>query len=349
MGVWYATREDVKSALDFAETARNDSQVDRALENASRSVESLTHRRFYPELTTRYFDWPNNQYAKAYRLWLEANELISATTFTSGGTTVSSMDYFLRRSDDLNEPPYTYVEIDLDSSAAFSSGGTHQRAIAILGLYGYKNETTPAGSLAEALDASETGVDVSDSYLAGVGSVLVCESERMIVTGKTLLTVTTMTGSSLTADKSNVTVGVTLGSAFHVGEIITIDSERMRIIDIAGNSLIVKRAWDGSVLATHTTGATIYAPRTLTVVRGALGTTAASHADTTALTKQVYPGPVVALTVAYALNELLQESSGYARVAGSGDNQREFTGRGIAALEEDCKRSVGRQARIGAI
>lgn len=349
MGIWYATREDVKSALDTMETARNDSQVDRALENASRSVEALTHRRFYPELTTRYFDWPNTQTAKSYRLWLESNELISATTFISGGTTISSNDYFLRRADDLNEPPYTYVEVDLDSSAAFSSGNTHQRSISILGLYGYKNETTPAGAVAEAVDGSETAVDVSDSSLVGVGSLLNCETERMLVTGKSLLSVTTITGSSLTAVNSDVTVGVASGSAFHIGEIITVDAERMRIIDIAGNNLIVKRAWDGSVLATHNTASTIYAPRTLTVVRGSLGTTAATHSDTTALTRQVYPGPVVALTVAYALNELLQESSGYARVAGSGENAKEFTGRGIADLESDCVRAVGRQMRSGAI
>lgn len=349
MGIWYATREDVKSALDVMETARNDSQVDRALENASRSVEGLTHRRFYPELATRYFDWPNGQYARAYRLWLDANELISATTFISGGTTISANDYFLRRADDKDEPPYTYVEVDLSSSAALSSGSTHQRAISILGLYGYKNETMPAGAVAEAVDISETAVDVSDSSLVGVGSLLTCESERMTVTGKSSLLVTTITGASLTAVNSDVTIGVTSGPAFHTGEIITVDAERMRVVDVVGNNLVVKRAWDGSVLATHTTGASIYAPRTLTVVRASLGTTAATHADTTALTRQVYPGPVVSLTVAYALNELLQESSGYARVAGTGENAKEFTGRGIAALESDCMRAVGRQARIGAI
>ena len=349
MGVWYATREDVKSALDIMETARNDVQVDRAIENASRQVEALTHRRFYPELATRYFDWPNASYAESYRLWLDSNELISATTVVSGGTTILASKYDLRRSDDLSEPPYTYLELSLSSNAAFSSGSTHQRSLSILGLYGYKNDTSPAGALAEALDNSETGVDVNDSAIVGVGTLLNCESERMIVTGKSLLSVTTITGASLTAVNSDALVGVTAGTAFKTGEVITVDAEKMRIIDIAGNNLIVKRAWDGSVLATHSTGATIYAPRTLTVVRAALGTTVATHADTTALTKQTYPGPVVALTVAYSLNELLQESTGYARSVGTGDNQREFSERGIKELASDCMRAVGRQMRSGAI
>src|SRR5690606_22447868 len=56
---WYTTRETVKAALDYKETARNDAQVDRAIESASRAVEGLLHRRFYPETATRYFDWPN--------------------------------------------------------------------------------------------------------------------------------------------------------------------------------------------------------------------------------------------------------------------------------------------------
>lgn len=349
VGIWYATREDVKSSLDIMETARNDSQVDRALENASRSVEGLTHRRFYPELTTRYFDWPNTQGAKPWRLWLDSNELVSASVVTSGGTTIVSNDYFLRRSDDLDEPPYTFVEVDLASSASFGPGSTHQRSIAITGVYGYTTTQTPAGALAEALDSSETLVDTTDSSLVGIGSLLLCESERMMVTGKSLLDTATITGAALTAVNSDNIVGVNDGTAFHIGEVITIGSERMRIIDIAGNNLIVKRAWDGSVLAAHNQAVTIYTPRRLTVERAALGTTAATHADTTALTRQVYPGPVVSLTAAYALNELLQESSGYARVAGSGDNQREFTGRGIKDLEVECMRAVGRQMRTGTV
>jgi len=39
MGIWYATREQVKAALDAAETARNDAQVDRAIESGARSIE----------------------------------------------------------------------------------------------------------------------------------------------------------------------------------------------------------------------------------------------------------------------------------------------------------------------
>ena len=82
--------------------------------------------------------------------------------------------------------------------------------------------------------------------------------------------------SDMTAQQNNVTISAS-GSGFNVGEVILVDSERMLIVDIAGNYLTVKRAWDGSVLAIHSTGADIYTLRLLTVTRGALGTTAGTH------------------------------------------------------------------------
>jgi hypothetical protein len=349
MGVWYVTRETVKTVLDVAETAYKNAQVDRAIEAASRSVEGLLHRRFYPWTGTRYFDWPGVYSRVPWRLWLGANEVISVSAITvdNGATSFSANQYFLRRADGRDEPPYTYVEVNLSTNAAFSAGSTMQRAVAITGVFGHSADETPAGSTAEALDASETGVDVTDSTV-GVGAILRVDSERLIVTGKSLLTTGQTLQVNLGDSEANQTVAVTTGSAFTVGEIITLDAERMLIVDIAGNNLSVVRAWDGSTLATHS-GSTIYAPRTLTVQRGALGTTAATHLTSATLAAHVVPGPVETLATAYALNTLLQQSSGYARVSGSGDNQREFTGRSIRNLEQDAVRAFGRQARVGAI
>lgn len=47
----YCTRQDVKRALDVHETARSNGQVDRAVEAASRTIEGVLHRRFYPNST----------------------------------------------------------------------------------------------------------------------------------------------------------------------------------------------------------------------------------------------------------------------------------------------------------
>lgn len=348
MGIWYTTREDVKRSLDMNETARSDALVDRAIEAASRAVEGLLHRSFAPILATRYFDWPNHQYARAWRLWLDENELISVTTLTSGGTTISSSDYFLEPVN--SGPPYDRVEIDMDSSASFSSGDTWQRSIAITGLWGYRNDETTVGATAEALDASETGVDVdgATASLVGVGSVIRIDSERMAVTGRSALTTGQTLQSALTIQNNAVSVAVTDGTAFSVGETILLDSERMLIVDIAGNTLTVKRGWDGSVLATHS-GSTIYGYRTLTVVRGSLGTTAATHSTSAPVYRWDVPGPVRELTMAESLNSIEQARSAYARTAGSEENEREAKAYGLESLRKSVRRSHGRNGRVGGV
>jgi len=68
----YATREDVMRALDSKLTARNAAQIDRALQSASRDIEALCHRTFYPEQAERSWDWPDSQQRPSWRLWLES-------------------------------------------------------------------------------------------------------------------------------------------------------------------------------------------------------------------------------------------------------------------------------------
>lgn len=351
MGVWYASREDVKAVANIV-TARDDRLVDDAIESGSRNVEGLLHRRFYPWIGTRKLDWPNHQYARPWVLWLDNNEMISisALKVNNGVTTLGVSTYFLRRSDEVDEPPYDKIEIDLGTSGAFSSGTTHQRAIWPTGIFGYTVSTTTVGTVSEVLDASETGVDVSDSSAIGVGDLLKVDSEYMTVTARSMVTTgQTVITTALTAQKNNVSILVTSGAALNVGELILIESERMRVEDIAGNTVTVERAIDGSVLAAHNTGVTIYAPRSLTVERGSVGSTADTHLISATLLKHAVPGLVKSLTIAYSLNQLQQQGAAYARVAGQGDNAKEFTGRGIKALEDDAKQAHGRVLRIGAV
>lgn len=346
--VCYCTREQVKAALDVAATAYADTRVDRAIESASDDVDGLCHRRFWPQTGTRYFSWPDSQSPTSWRIWLDADEAVSVSALVSGGVTIGSGDYFLEPAN--SGPPYTHLEVDLASSSAFGSGSTHQRAVAVTGVFaGCPAAEAAAGATAEGLDASETGVDVTDSAGVGVGDLVRVDSERMLVTGKTMLTTGQVLGSpALTASAANVSLTVTTGSAYSPGETVLLDSERMLVLDVAGNVLTVRRAYDGSVLAAHT-GSTIYAPRTLTVVRGFAGTTAATHSTSAAVVRHAAPGLVRDLALAYALNQVLQESAGYARVAGQGDNAREFTGRGVKDIEADCYQRHGRKARTRAV
>lgn len=352
----YATIESVRRALDVKWSANQDDQIGRALEAAADSMDGgtgriggLLKRRFYPETDTRYFDWPGESRSRPWRLWLDANELISVTTLTAGGTTIAAADYNLEPN---TGPPYNRVEIDLSSSAAFSSGNTHQRAIAITGLWGYAADTVTAGALAEALDASETGVDVTDSSAIGAGDLIKVDSEYLLVTARTMLDtgVNIDAGDSLTAAKNDVSLTVSSSSGAPVaGETILIDSERMLVTDVAGTVLTVVRAYDGTVLAAHSANADIYAPRTLTVTRGAVGSTAATHTTSTAVSRHVSPGLLRSLVVAEAITIGQQDNAGWARTAGSGDNEREVGGRGVASLRAQAVESLGRKARHRAV
>ncbi|CAM5250906.1 hypothetical protein SGLAM104S_01631 [Streptomyces glaucescens] len=344
---WYATREEIKIELDVKETARSNARIDRALDDASRAVEGLCHRRFYPEIATKYFDWPASQGGTSWRLWLDANEVISVTSLSAGGVTIPSTDFFLEPNQ--YGPPYNRIEIDLDSSAAFGGGDTHQRNIAVTGLFGYRLDETTVGATAEALDASETSIDVdaATSAAVGVGSLLRIDSERVIVTGRSQLdTGQTLAGSGLTAQNNSVTVTVQSGAAFAAGETILIDGERMRVDDIAGTTLVVTRAWDGSTIAAHSAGAAIYAPRSLAVERGVLGTTAATHSSGATVHRFDPPGPVRQFVIAEAINDLLQGRAGYARTAWTGEYEREVVARGLKELRERVYASHGRKARL---
>lgn len=352
--VWYCTREDVMRGLDVKLSARNVAQVDRCIEAGARSLEGRLGRTFRPVQATRYFDWPDRGSPTSWRLWLEQHDLISLDTLVAGGTTIASGDYFLEPVN--SGPPYRWIEIDLSSSAVFQAGSTHQRAIAGTGLWGHSNNEASAGLVDEALDASETAVDVSDSSLVGVGDILRVDDERLQVTERAMVdtgqNVTTLTALA----SSNTITGISAGE-IHVGELLLVDSERMLVVDVSGTTVTVKRAWDGTVLAAHTAGADIYAPRTLTVDRGALGTTAATHSDQATLYRHLVPGLVRELNAAEAINLLQQEGTGYARRSGLGEargtgkpnSDVEASGRGLDDIRDQAEVAFGRKARTWAV
>jgi hypothetical protein len=345
-GIRYATREDIMRALDVQTTARNRRQIDDALEAASRSVEGLCHRTFAPVLATRYFDWPARP-ATGYTPWilrLNDSELISVSALSSGGNAIPDGDFNLEPN--RVGPPYSRIEINLSTSAAYGGGPTYQRDVTVTGLWGYRDTETTLGATTAAVATATAGtltVDGATSALVGVGSVLRVDDERVIVTDRGNAD-TGQTGT-LAASKGAVTLAVADGTQFAVDEVLLLDSERVRVDDIAGNNLTVERAYDGTTLAAHT-AATIYAPRTLTVTRGALGTTAATHANAATVYRWEPPGLIRQLVKAEAIWALLQERSGWFRNASaSGRSAPEISRTALDALREQAYVEHGRKAR----
>jgi len=344
--VWYVTRDEVKAALDMRNTARADPKIDRNIESCSRQVEAILHRRFYPEIATRYFPWPDSV-DEPGTLWLNDSELVSATTITSGGVTIAAGTGYNLEPNQWG-PPYNRVEILRSGTASFG-GGYGQRDVAITGVFGYQNDETPGPVLAGAIATTSTTALTTGAGNVSVGALIRVDSERMIVTARSSVTTgQTLTGALLAAN-NGTTVTVADGTALAIGETILVDAERMTIDDIAGNTLVVRRAVDGTVLATHSIGATLYAPRRLTVARGQLGTTAATHADASTVQLFVFPGPVRAFTMALTMDTIEQESAAYARTTGSGNSIRDTGGRGLEIARKTAITAVGRFGRTAAI
>lgn len=354
--VRYASVEDVKHALDTQFTARMDAQILADIESHTETVEGFLHRKFWPCIDTRYWDWPNLQYAWPFTLHLESDELLSVTTLTSGGTTIPAQNYFLEPN--RSGPPYYRLEIDLTSNSSFGgSSGTWQRNIAITGVFGAWNRTVAAGTLTAGINASATTITVSDSSLVGVGPAILVGGEYMTVEARTMVSTGTTIAGNLTLSQTGagITVPVADGTKVNAGETILVDAERMLVQDVIGNSLNVKRAWDGTPLAAHTTGATIYAPRQLTVVRGCWGTTAAAHLQGDAIGQHAVPALIRDLTVAEVIVHAQWMSAGGTEVmqrggvAGSDATGAKVVVRRTDDIRADAYARWGRKARKRAV
>lgn len=330
----YATVEQLQAATDFKTTAYETDRLRRHLRAASRKIEDRLLRHFYPLTEARTYISPSFHVPKTATSsgFFLNSDLLSLTSVVADGDTLTLADVELWPKP--WGPPYSWI-------------GATGSEIVVTGVWGYTEDTEPAGALAEELDASETDVDVTDSSAMGIGDLLLVGSERMIVEARTHIDTTQNLGVDLAANVADNSVNVGSGSAFTVGEEILIGSERMLIVDISGNLATVKREWNGSTLAAHTSPADIYAPRRLTVEREAVGTTAAGHSNGASISRHVPPDQITELCLAEALVEYAQQTSGYGRTVGSGDNQREARGVGLADARKHARRL--RRSRVGAV
>jgi hypothetical protein len=191
---------------------------------------------------------------------------------------------------------------------------------------------------------------VTNAALIGVGDVLTIDSERMLAADRSMITSgqSQIGAGCSTALNNDDILTVTDGTQFFVNETILLDSERMLIVDIAGNTLIVNRAWDGTTLTTHT-AATIYANRQLTVTRGDFGTMATTHADGATISVNTPPSMVRDLTRAEAVVQTLEETGGYTGSHGSGENKVKSIGQSLITelgiSRDKVQGRYGRKAR----
>jgi hypothetical protein len=171
-------------------------------------------------------------------------------------------------------------------------------------------KTRAAGATAASVALGDQTVTVSDGYSVGVGDVMIIDSERMIVTNATYIDTTIVYSGLSQASAADNIVAVPDSTKFVVGEVIQADAEWLLILGITGNNLIVKRAWDASLLVAHS-GGTLFARRLLAVLRASLGTVAATHANSAPIVVTDPPGLIRELTIAEASVFIAQEPTAY--------------------------------------
>src|ERR1700754_347332 len=339
MQAWYCTREAVLASFEVAESTRIAPLVDREILASSERVDHQLHRKFTVEFITLKFDWPNNSYAPVWRLYLNERSILSVQRIVSGGVELNPADYFLYRADGEQEPPFDYIEINRDSSAAFTSGTSPQRAIEIEALAGYVATTSVTGSLSTTInDTTDTLIvePTNNRGGTGTGSALIIGDERMHVLERGYVDSGTVLLKDLESRNADSTIELADTSAITMYDFIVIDGEYMLVQAIVGSNLIVRRALNGSVLAPHSAGYPIYVPNSYRVIRGAYGTTAASHTAGATVNVQRYPAQIEQLALAESVVSVAQNAGLYARVVGQGGSTREAVGKGL----DDMRRSA---------
>jgi hypothetical protein len=276
-------------------------------------------RKFYPTDDTRFVDWPNFQYAPPWTIRLKDNELAvwPPVSIKAGTQALDVTQIFPGPWESDPGPPWTFFQLSRASNLAFGGNApTPQRSTSIQGTFGFDYNFDQMTTLAVALsDTTGTTVQVADGSRVGTGAMLVVGTERMLVQSDSMLdTGVTLASGATTANVNDTAITVAGGSLF-VDEIIIIDSERMLVVDslIAGG-YVVKRAWDGTTPAIHAGSTHIGAARQLTVQRGALGTTAATHLVNAAVSKVRVPSAINSVAIGLSEAQLTGEASAYAGV-----------------------------------
>lgn len=349
----YVTREALARASDIRQTANRNGSLDNAIQAASDQVDELMNRVFYPTKATRSFTWPDPNRSRSWRLWLDENDLVSLTEIRLRNTQTVVDPAAILLEPVNSGPPYNRIEVDVNSGAStatFGGSSGTQQAVQITGTWGYDNKVEYTGTLAQSVSGSigSTGFRITDSSAAGVGDLLLIDTERLLVSDRSQVQTTATLAQSLSASNSANELQLTSSDVF-ANEMITVGVEQMLVLGVTGTTALVQRAQEGSVLAQHSPGDTVYAPRMLKVQRGQLGTTAAGHTQGVAFARQVYPALIIQLALAEAMTTLAQQNTAYARVAGAGENAVEASGKGLADLRLQAQNAYRRSMRLQAV
>ena len=266
---------------------------------------------FIPVTATKRYDGTGD-------IDLTVAPLLAVTSIVDDGDSLVSADYLLYpRNRWWENGPYTRIRTDPDATT-LNAWSLEEDIVVVTGRWGLYEESgsTDATVQNDPLAADGTSLIVDNGSKIRPGLVLLIAAEQTFI--ESTGTTTDSTADTAEAvDNSEEAIDTSDGTKVAIGEIIKIDNEKMLVLDIQSNTIVVERGWGGTTRAAHNTSVNVNVYRTFTVKRGVNGTTAAEHAQDVAISKYIPPWDVHYLCKQMASIMSKKAESSYAGKTGS--------------------------------
>lgn len=215
--------------------------------------------------------------------------------------------------------PYSQLDVDPDA-VNLSVWMNEQEGVSIPGRWGLYEESESTGAtVADTTqqDASQATLKVSSGAKVSPGMVLLIGTEQEHVTGwSTPTAAVTTLGAAWDAQSSEVTLAAAL---LNIGEVGRVGLEQFKVLDNNGTLYYVQRGWNKTRQVSHLSAANVDVYRTVEVVRGVNGTTAATHANGASVSRYKAPSDVNYLCRQIAALMLKKAQAGFAGKTGNED------------------------------
>ena len=241
MTLAYATFDELKDALGDAlgtGTTSYDVPMRVLAERASRAIDRLTGRQFWPETLTRYLDGSGEA-----AQWIPESLALTTVSMSNDDganyTALAATDYIAYGGALLEYNRTPYLQLKMYINGTYTYWYTGQRSIRLAGLWGWHDDYGNAWE-----DSQDTTED------------------NPLTAGATTITVNDADGADLTG----------LTPRFQVGQMLRIESEYIFVTVVTAgstNTLTVVRAYNGSTAAQHAQNTVIYIYRPPTIIKQA--------------------------------------------------------------------------------
>lgn len=180
----YATLDEYKSFVtmrgsEMSLDTSDDTVIGQMLGGVSRYIERQCGRIFVPFVETRYYDVPSLDVVEDLRELKLDGDLLEVISLTNGdGSALSATDYTLQP---INKSPYRSIHLKGGAAWIPDSDGESKSVIEVVGIWGFHSRYADAwlegSTLAEALDASETGFDMTSGAAFKTGQIIRIDNE----------------------------------------------------------------------------------------------------------------------------------------------------------------------------